>query len=189
MAGKKFAVSIRGSSGRCWAQANAENMQAETHSGRPARMEMSEAEAQAESELPFVNPFPREIRNGRNPHEVPLVDDPASRWIEGASVAKRDIGNIKMRRIREIERLDAELQMYTFREGELTENAEVPVKDAWPAQIVKAGISQPPGAGAGIIRVIDLGKSRRIVPGVRIVKLLGCADNVGHGRSVARPTG
>ena len=37
-------------------------MQAETHSGRPARMKTSEAEAQAESELTFVNSFPREIR-------------------------------------------------------------------------------------------------------------------------------
>jgi hypothetical protein len=38
----------------------------------------SEAEAQAESELTFVNPLPREIRNTRNPHEIPLVYNPAS---------------------------------------------------------------------------------------------------------------
>ena len=63
--------------------------------------------------------------------------------------------------------------MYPLVEGELTEYAEVPIEDARPAQIVEAGIAEPPGAGAGIVRIVYLSERSWIVPSVRMSIFLG----------------
>ena len=86
--------------------------------------------------------------------------------IDGVGIADVLVGIVVMWRVRKVKRFHAELQVHTFGNREVTEHAEIPIKDPGELRrLLKPEVPTPRlPQNPRIVRIENLGEGERIIP-------------------------